>query len=90
MKQLKSSIPHVTLVGNVNSGKSTIFNDLVNQEVAVVSDVAGTTTDLVYKRMELLDFGPIQLVDTPGINDSSELGHLRIKNTKKAIKESDL
>ena len=67
-----------------------MINALTNQDLAVVSEVAGTTTDPVYKSMEILPIGPVRLIDTAGIDDSGELGDLRVKKTKEALSRTDL
>lgn len=76
---------HIAIVGSRNSGKSSLVNSFLGQELCIVSDVAGTTTDPVKKAMELLPYGPIVLVDTAGIDDAGELGEKRISKTVKAI-----
>ena len=81
---------HIVIIGNTNSGKSTLFNLLLGQDVAIVSDVSGTTTDPVTKAMELIPFGPIALIDTAGFGDDSELGKQRIDKTEQLIKRADL
>ena len=81
---------HIGFFGCTNAGKSSIVNALANQSVALVSEVRGTTTDIVRKAMELLPIGPVMIVDTPGFDDDSELGKERIKNTKKAMDETDI
>lgn len=68
---------HIALFGRTNAGKSSIINALTNQNIALVSNVKGTTTDPVYKAMELLPIEPIMLIDTAGLDDFSELGELR-------------
>ena len=90
MIHLKSEIPHIGIFGDVNSGKSTLINSLLNQEVSTVSNIKGTTTDSVYKRMELLNVGPIILIDTPGLNDQTILGERRRENTHKSFIECDV
>ena len=67
---------HIAIFGNCNSGKSSLLNALAQQAVAVVSDVAGTTTDVVQKSIELPEVGAAVLIDTPGLDDNSELGAL--------------
>lgn len=89
MQSLKSEIPHIAFVGAVNSGKSSLLNVIVEQQVVTVSEVAGTTTDIINKRMELLDVGAINLVDTPGLNDQTKIGELRKVQTTKALSSSD-
>ena len=65
---------HIGIFGKRNAGKSSLINALTGQNLAIVSDVSGTTTDPVYKAMELLPLGPVVLIDTPGIDDEGELG----------------
>jgi len=81
---------HIGIFGKRNSGKSTLINALTNQEVALVSEVAGTTTDPVYKSMEIHGIGPCVFIDTAGFDDTGELGQLRIDKTKKAIDKIDI
>lgn len=73
-----------------NSGKSSLINAIANQEVSVVSDVLGTTTDNVKKAMELQPIGPVTLIDTPGIDDVGELGKKRVEQTKKILRSCDI
>ena len=80
----------IVLVGNRNAGKSTIFNKLIGHERSIVSDVAGTTTDPVWKASELIGYGPVRIVDTAGIDDIGELGAQRIKKSEEEINEADL
>lgn len=82
--------PHIALFGRRNVGKSSLINALTHQDVALVSSVAGTTTDPVKKAMELLPLGPVVLVDTPGIDDVGELGGLRIERTLRVLRQADL
>lgn len=82
--------PHIVLYGRVNAGKSTLFNHLLRQNLAVVSDLPGTTTDTVTKAIELQGVGAVLLIDTPGIEDESEIGALRMSATERALKEADL
>lgn len=88
--QLNGEINHVTIVGKVNSGKSSIINKLTMSETSIVSEERGTTTDPVNRRMELLDVGIINVVDTAGIDDETKLGALRRSKTLEKIKVSDL
>jgi [FeFe] hydrogenase H-cluster maturation GTPase HydF len=81
---------HIGIFGKRNSGKSSLINALTNQEVALVSDIAGTTTDPIYKSMEIHGIGPCVFVDTAGFDDVGELGQLRINKTKKAIDRIDI
>ena len=81
---------HIAFFGMRNAGKSTLINAVTGQELAVVSDVPGTTTDPVSKAMELLPLGPVMLTDTPGIDDSGELGGLRVKKTRQTLNKTDI
>ncbi|MDN5353016.1 MAG: hypothetical protein PWQ12_1937 [Clostridiales bacterium] len=81
---------HIAFFGRRNAGKSSVVNAVTGQDLAVVSDVKGTTTDPVYKAMELLPIGPIVVIDTPGIDDEGELGALRIKKTKQVLNKTDV
>lgn len=80
---------HIGFFGKRNAGKSSLINKITNQSVSVVSSVAGTTTDLVRKSMELLPIGPVVLIDTPGFDDEGELGLLRVEKTRSALTECD-
>ena len=73
---------HIGFFGRRNAGKSSVVNAVTNQDLAVVSDTKGTTTDPVTKAMELLPLGPVVIIDTPGFDDEGELGELRVKKTK--------
>lgn len=84
-----SNRKHIVFYGNTNSGKSSILNAIVGQEISLVSSVEGTTTDPVSKAMELLPFGPVLFIDTAGINDNSELGSLRVEKTLKTLNKTD-
>lgn len=81
---------HIGIFGKRNVGKSSILNALVNQDISIVSDTAGTTTDPVEKSMELLPLGPVVFVDTAGIDDTGALGLQRVEKTKKVIDRIDL
>ena len=81
---------HIGFFGRRNAGKSSIVNAVTGQELAVVSDVKGTTTDPVYKTMELLPLGPVMIIDTPGFDDEGTLGEMRIERTLKAIERTDI
>lgn len=87
---VKVNRPHIGILGKTNVGKSSLVNALAGQDVAVVSDVPGTTTDPVKKTMEITGIGPVVLVDTAGLDDSSELGMLRIKRTNEMLDHIDL
>lgn len=86
----KDRQPHIGIFGRRNYGKSTLINLLAGQEVAIVSDVAGTTTDPVKKSFEITGFGPVVLIDTAGYDDEGELGQKRIEKTEKSVKLVDL
>ena len=81
---------HIALFGRRNVGKSSLINALTGQEVAVVSEIAGTTTDPVYKGMEVLPLGPVVFIDTAGIDDVGQLGELRIEKTKEVLRKTDI
>lgn len=81
---------HIGFFGCTNSGKSSLINAVTNQQVSIVSQISGTTTDTVEKAMELLPLGPVLLIDTPGIDDKSELGKKRIESAKKALRKCDI
>lgn len=86
----KSNRVHIGFFGRCNAGKSTLINMLTNQPVSLVSEVAGTTTDPVSKSMEILPLGPVVITDTAGIDDTSELGALRIEKSEEIIKKINL
>lgn len=81
---------HIAFFGKRNSGKSSLVNAVTGQDIAVVSDVKGTTTDPVYKSMELLPLGPVMIIDTPGIDDEGTLGELRVKKTRQVLNKTDV
>lgn len=89
MKTPQSNRPYVVIYGQTNSGKSSLFNAIVNYDAAIVSATPGTTTDPITKSMELLPFGPIVLVDTAGLNDESTLGAKRQMRTKEMLSRTD-
>lgn len=80
---------HIGFFGKRNAGKSSVMNAVTGQDLAVVSDVKGTTTDPVYKSMELLPLGPVVMMDTPGIDDEGELGSLRVKKSYQVLNKTD-
>lgn len=86
----RSSRLHIALFGKRNTGKSSIINAITKQNIAVVSPVKGTTTDPVYKSMELLPIGPVVLIDTAGLDDEGELGELRKKKTLEVLNKTDV
>jgi len=81
---------HIGIFGKRNAGKSSVINAMTGQDLAVVSDVKGTTTDPVYKAMELLPLGPVMLIDTPGIDDEGALGELRVKKARQVLNKTDV
>ncbi|HBT49198.1 MAG: Putative GTPase [Caldanaerobacter subterraneus] len=81
---------HIGIFGRRNAGKSSLINALTNQEIAIVSDVAGTTTDPVSKAMEILPIGPVVLIDTAGLDDEGPLGQMRVKKTYEVLNRTDL
>ena len=86
----KSLRLHIAFFGRRNVGKSSLLNALVRQQVSIVSPVAGTTTDPVEKPMELLPLGPVLLIDTAGLDDTGELGALRVQKTRQVLERTDL
>ncbi len=81
---------HIAIFGRRNAGKSSLINALTNQNLAIVSEIPGTTTDPVYKSMEILPLGPVVLIDTAGIDDTGELGSLRIEKAFAVLAKTDL
>ena len=81
---------HIGFFGLRNAGKSSLVNAVTNQDLAVVSDTKGTTTDPVSKSMELLPLGPVMIIDTPGYDDEGELGLLRVRKTKQVLNKTDI
>jgi small GTP-binding protein len=81
---------HIGFFGRRNAGKSSVVNAVTGQELSVVSDVKGTTTDPVTKAMELLPLGPVVIIDTPGFDDEGMLGELRVRKTKQILNRTDL
>ena len=81
---------HIGFFGMRNAGKSSLVNAVTGQQLAVVSDVKGTTTDPVKKAMELLPLGPVVIIDTPGLDDEGELGSLRVKKAKQELAHTDI
>lgn len=80
---------HIGFFGKRNAGKSSVMNAVTGQDLAVVSEIKGTTTDPVYKTMELLPLGPVVMMDTPGIDDEGELGRLRVKKSYQVLNKTD-
>lgn len=81
---------HIGFFGKRNAGKSSLVNKITGQELSVVSEVKGTTTDPVYKAMELLPLGPVMIIDTPGIDDEGTLGELRVRRTRQVLNKIDI
>ncbi|MBO5364484.1 MAG: [FeFe] hydrogenase H-cluster maturation GTPase HydF [Clostridia bacterium] len=81
---------HIAILGKTNAGKSTLFNLLLGQDAAIVSELPGTTTDPVIKAMELIPYGPVALIDTAGFGDETELGKQRMEKTQKVTSRADL
>ena len=90
MKELKSNRLHIGIFGKTNVGKSSLLNRITGQEVSIVSDIAGTTTDVVEKSMELLPVGPVNFLDCAGINDKTAIGIQRIEKTLKVLNRTDI
>ena len=90
MKALKSMRLHIGLFGRTNVGKSSLLNAITGQDVAIVSDIAGTTTDVVEKSMELLPIGPVTFLDTAGLDDETELGKRRVEKTIDVLQRTDI
>ena len=86
----RESKPHIGIYGRRNNGKSSLINCLAGQDIAIVSEHPGTTTDPVRKSFEITDFGPVILVDTAGIDDSGELGEKRVERTLSTLDTIDL
>lgn len=86
----RSNRLHIGIFGKRNSGKSSLVNALTNQQVALVSDIAGTTTDPVYKTMEIHGIGPVVFIDTAGFDDIGELGEMRVSKTREALEKTDV
>lgn len=81
---------HIGIFGKRNAGKSSLINALTTQNIAIVSDYKGTTTDPVYKTMEILPLGPVMIIDTPGIDDEGELGKLRVQKAYQVLNKTDI
>ena len=81
---------HISFFGCRNAGKSSVVNAVTDQELSIVSEIKGTTTDPVTKSMELLPLGPVVIIDTPGIDDTGALGELRVQRTKKILNKTDI
>ena len=90
MKTLKSMRLHIGIFGKTNAGKSSLLNRITSQNISIVSEIAGTTTDVVEKSMELLPVGPVTFLDTAGINDETALGEKRLEKTMSVINRTDV
>ncbi|NJO69171.1 MAG: GTP-binding protein [Bacteroidetes bacterium] len=89
MSKGKETKPHIGIFGRRNNGKSSLINALTGQDIAIVSDIPGTTTDPVKKSMEINGLGPAILIDTAGLDDSGELGKKRVDKTLHTLKSID-
>ena len=81
---------HIGIFGRRNAGKSSLINAITGQNLAIVSEIEGTTTDPVSKAMELLPLGPVVIIDTPGLDDIGELGRLRVNKTFQVLNKTDI
>ncbi|MCM1992368.1 [FeFe] hydrogenase H-cluster maturation GTPase HydF [Oceanirhabdus seepicola] len=90
IKTPKANRLHIGIFGKRNSGKSSLINAITGQEMALVSDLAGTTTDPVYKAMELLPIGPVTMIDTAGFDDEGVVGELRVKKSREVLDKTDI
>ena len=81
---------HIGIFGKRNAGKSSLINAITTQKIAIVSDFKGTTTDPVFKAMELLPLGPVMIIDTPGIDDEGELGKLRVEKAYQILNKTNI
>lgn len=81
---------HIAFFGLRNAGKSSVVNAVTGQNIAIVSDIKGTTTDPVYKAMELLPLGPVMIIDTPGFDDEGDLGRLRVRKARQVLNKTDV
>ncbi len=86
----KGERTHISLFGRRNVGKSSLINAMTGQEVSIVSEVMGTTTDPVGKAMELLPLGPVHITDTPGLDDEGALGRMRIQRSYDILEKTDI
>ena len=86
----KSDRIHIGIFGKRNAGKSSIINAITGQQLAIVSEIKGTTTDPVQKAMELLPLGPVMVIDTPGIDDDGSLGEKRVEKTYQVLNKTDI
>lgn len=86
----KANRKHIVLYGKRNAGKSSLMNEIIGQEISLVSHIKGTTTDPVSKSIELIPFGPVVFIDTAGIDDDSQLGNLRVEKSLKTLDKADL
>ena len=81
---------HIGVFGRRNAGKSSIINGITGQDLSIVSEIKGTTTDPVAKAMELLPLGPVVIIDTPGLDDTGELGEKRVAKTRQILNKTDI
>ena len=90
MKETRGNRLHIAVLGKMNVGKSSIINAIFGREISIVSDYAGTTTDVNQKAMELLPIGPVSIMDTAGLDDTGTLGEKRVKKTKQVLDRTDV
>ena len=81
---------HIAFFGKRNAGKSSVVNAVTGQNISIVSDVKGTTTDPVQKAMELLPLGPVVIIDTPGMDDEGIVGELRVQRARQVLNKADI
>ncbi len=81
---------HIAFFGKRNAGKSSVVNAVTGQNISIVSDVKGTTTDPVQKAMELLPLGPVVIIDTPGMDDEGTVGELRVQRARQVLNKADI
>ena len=81
---------HIGIFGKRNAGKSSLINAITSQDLAIVSEFKGTTTDPVFKAMELLPLGPVMIIDTPGIDDEGDLGQQRVQKAYQVLNKTDI
>ena len=89
-EQASAERMHIGFFGLRNAGKSSVVNAVTGQQLSLVSDIKGTTTDPVQKAMELLPIGPVVIIDTPGIDDEGALGEMRVKRAKRVLNKTDM
>ena len=90
MKESRGNRLHIAVLGKMNVGKSSVINAIFGREISIVSDYAGTTTDVNQKAMELLPIGPVSIMDTAGLDDKGELGEKRVEKTMQTLDRADV